>query len=949
MGLAFLLMSILKNQALTFVLLLGYIVGTLIFFQNKFYYLFDYMAFNIPLSRSEVVGFANLQTVLTHRAIYLFLGLGFICLTIYLLQRLPQSKKGTYFTLILGVAFVLSGSLLGINYVSQLLNNQEKQKQMIALNNQHVNTPRLNVNQHHIQLQQLANGYKATSEITGTPNRSGNQLVFVLNPSLQVTSVQLQQQQLQIKRKNHLILVQLPKTFIISDTIQLTMKYQGTINENICYPDVDLTTKMKRRSDFLFDIDKKFAFTESNYLLVTPETYWYPISGVGYSTTDATWFHKDFIRFRLTVKPLAGLTPISQGKCDTINHQYQFTPEQPLTQMALAIGNYEKKQLQVDSTTLNVWYFKGHDYFSNKLPALKDTLNKVLADRLHTFENEKRLPFLFPRMNFVEVPIQFTSFPRIWTTEQEVTQPEMVLLPEKLATLKGDLDWKKRKERRQWWSHNKKTDEEWQLEVLDDFIESFTREKGDSKWKQKKGGDYNISFARNPYYQFAQLFSFNYNLNAPKMPIMNRVLEAYINNRNVQQNSSWVRNRNGISKEEKVNLLLQKHSFAELLTDKKYKENITDVIQLKADVLFNKLKNEIGEDKFDAFLNELLQKYQFKNLNFDTFSNILKTKFNISVNQYLDKWFNQKEVPQFLCSTPKAIEVKDGEEMHSRVELKITNYSNVAGIVQLYFSTREGRRRGRRRKTTVKNDITRLVELKPHETKEIYVMLDEKPSTLWINTLISKNLPSKIKYKFNKVVKDRKAKPIESIKTINKPVNLVASNEIIVDNEDANFSTEGHSPEGLLQKWLLNDNTNQQEDFKYKGFKLWGSPVNWTLTTHTGFFGKFVRSAYYLRKGNGDKKAIWKVPIKKAGFYEVQYYVYKHRGLGHGVKGECHFTILHDGSKEEQMLTLRKCEDGWSVIGTYYFDEGEARVELTNETDAYLIVADAVKFVQLKN
>ena len=48
-GLAIFLMLVLKNQALTFVLLLGYIGLTVFYIEDKFYYLFDYMAYSLPL------------------------------------------------------------------------------------------------------------------------------------------------------------------------------------------------------------------------------------------------------------------------------------------------------------------------------------------------------------------------------------------------------------------------------------------------------------------------------------------------------------------------------------------------------------------------------------------------------------------------------------------------------------------------------------------------------------------------------------------------------------------------------------------------------------------------------------------------------------------------------------------------------------------------------------
>ena len=62
-GLAIFLMLVLKNQALTFVLLLGYIGLTVFYIEDKLYYLFDYMAYSLPLVKSSIVGFSNWEVI----------------------------------------------------------------------------------------------------------------------------------------------------------------------------------------------------------------------------------------------------------------------------------------------------------------------------------------------------------------------------------------------------------------------------------------------------------------------------------------------------------------------------------------------------------------------------------------------------------------------------------------------------------------------------------------------------------------------------------------------------------------------------------------------------------------------------------------------------------------------------------------------------------------------
>ena len=54
-GLSFFMMVILRNQAITFIILLGYIASTLFFLTNKYNFIFDYMAFKLPLMYSDLI------------------------------------------------------------------------------------------------------------------------------------------------------------------------------------------------------------------------------------------------------------------------------------------------------------------------------------------------------------------------------------------------------------------------------------------------------------------------------------------------------------------------------------------------------------------------------------------------------------------------------------------------------------------------------------------------------------------------------------------------------------------------------------------------------------------------------------------------------------------------------------------------------------------------------
>ena len=77
LGLTIFVMSLVRNQAVTFIVLLGYIAVVIFYLKEKVFYLFDYMAFRFPMLKSSIAGFVKLDMILIHRGIYFMLGMVF--------------------------------------------------------------------------------------------------------------------------------------------------------------------------------------------------------------------------------------------------------------------------------------------------------------------------------------------------------------------------------------------------------------------------------------------------------------------------------------------------------------------------------------------------------------------------------------------------------------------------------------------------------------------------------------------------------------------------------------------------------------------------------------------------------------------------------------------------------------------------------------------------------
>ena len=93
----------------------------------------------------------------------------------------------------------------------------------------------------------------------------------------------------------------------------IVITYAGTIDEDFCYLDIPAELLQEKFSVNQFNIDKKYSFQNKNFVLFTPETYWYPRPGVAYSSENPDWQRVFFSNYRLEVKTINGLKALSQG------------------------------------------------------------------------------------------------------------------------------------------------------------------------------------------------------------------------------------------------------------------------------------------------------------------------------------------------------------------------------------------------------------------------------------------------------------------------------------------------------------------------------------------------------------------------------------------------------------------------------------------------------------
>ncbi len=207
LGLAFVLMSLIRNQAITFLLLLG-IAGLDIFYLwFRMGYIFDYMAFGLPLFKSGVVGFDNLEAIINQRLIFLFIGLSLVMATILLFKRLPQSHFYRALSYILMVLFFAAGGVCAFNTYKLYSDDIEEKEKIIDANRKFEERLFASTAYESIDLTHNGESIEAAAalKIINENDKPLDSYLFSLNPSLKILKVSSAGKELSFTLTNHIL------------------------------------------------------------------------------------------------------------------------------------------------------------------------------------------------------------------------------------------------------------------------------------------------------------------------------------------------------------------------------------------------------------------------------------------------------------------------------------------------------------------------------------------------------------------------------------------------------------------------------------------------------------------------------------------------------------------------------------------------------------------------
>lgn len=1029
-GLTIFLGSLIRSQAAVYLLTISAVFLSLVVVGPRWHYILDAFGFHTPVLYSDFIGLGNGAELLMLRGAYLLLGLGLVLGATLLMKRLGQSPGlnravGVAAAACAGLALVLGGLYLGGKSADGNFRAAVK-----AESRDVAGTPTLTLETCDLKVKTQGSRLAASADLTlANPGQAAlKTIVLTLNPGLRVTECKGDSGTFVFRQKHHILMVEIPEGIAPGGRIHLSVAYAGTIDERYCYLDVDDAKRDAALRIWFVAIPKRYAVVSPSYVQLTPESGWVPRPGLPEALLFPAGIKRDYARTSLTVTVPEGLTAISQGAPETKpagrETQFIFKPETPLPQLSLTIGRYEKKTIDVDGVRYGLYLLAGHDRFTPQLKDVAPEIPQLIKQLKDAYEVLLGLNYPFHQFSLVETPIQFTSYNRLWTMAQEQVQPQITFLPEMGVFLTGaDLRvgggaGAARGARAGGGVAGARAGgaqagpKDIQRMLFNRFVQSNLIS------ASATGGGFGGAFAargaaplglqvdsnsESSFNIFPNFLAFTTHYDIPEWPLLGFATESYVRERIGGQTAGMMRLALGNSAQDNINKYLTDHSLEDAVqTAGRGKEPVSQILQEKGKALLILIRAKLGAEDFDDKLLRFLKERRFQPIPRKAVDDLMAGLGRLDLDATIASWYRDKGLPGFLFDDVETYRVVDKEKTKFQVKFRVTNPTDKEGVIKINLATlggggARGGGMGGGLGVAASAPETRTVLVPPRTVKDVGIVTERASAMTTIDTSISRNLPGVFTLPFSnqptkpgvKAFDGETARPYV-------PPTPGADGEYVIDNEDAGFKLPAKGRENWLRSAVRRIVAPDAVEGDYvSAIGLVNPPDNWEPIILQSFYGRFVRSAFVKKSGNGASKVAWTVDLAAPGTYNLYFY---YEGLGAGLgrggamrgmaggggramiggpggpptggqgqgggrntaaaaqgargpnaarmqPGKKHFLVRHGSRIEEIVIDLKEAQIGWTLIGSFPLEAGENRIEMTDKNEESFVLADAVKWV----
>lgn len=923
-GLTLFISSATRSQALTITVIAVLFSLFYLFGRFRYNYLLDFMAFDLPLVRSEITGIYGIESILVQRLIWLLSGIAFAFLSILFFDRLPGSRRLVGLNMMLGFIPAVITIVMVVCYIDDYNTERKSKEYYISLNKRYSDHPYLSITKMDISLDYRNRLIQCNSDIL-LVNDSGypsDTLILSLNPSLEVTRVMVGNKEKNYFRKSNFILIPIDSCLQQGDTSRVAISYFGKPGECYYNPAVEPGHTALEREIGRIKTKGRQIFLTDNFLLLTPELNWYPVTGTNPFLSGPLFARTDYCIYKMAVTTQEGLIPVSQGNKSVSDGIYYFQNDKPLPGITLVAGRYDQMSVNVDSIDYQVYVTGKKEYYLNQFQNLSDTLAGVISSIMSDLENRFNTYYPYNNLKIVEVPADYQSIPGVYNYSRSEVQPAMVLLPERLCTLgEGHFRSGMRNQRKGMEEAGLiVTDKELELSALKRFINSTMVRGSEVSFEDK------IATVMPSRYSISSNFwNFTLQFKSKTIPGINNLLLSRLQRINLP-GQVFARSYNkGIYETDQAALLLNNNSYKDMLTTGQRNSNLRILIDAKADQLWNFYSYLVGKENWETGLYDYLNRNRFTTIDFDELTDEVCRRFGVNNTGFPAAWIDSPECQVIRITGLDCCRILTGEREAYNVKITISNEGDSPAIAEYDLSGKK---------------VSGIVFLKPHQSKRIGIISYSKPKTIKINTGISVNIPGVIEMACD-FPAGIYGDCFEGEAEVAPPDFYDNNSEIIIDNEDKGFFTGCNTYERKIDRITGTRNYLRPE---YTGEVDQSIPYSkWQKVASGQFYGEYIHSAVYSLNNDLDCFAGWSAMNYEPGIYDLYYYLYRKGGYSNE---EMHFSVCTGSGTDRIIFIAKGAERGWNRLGSFYLESDSVIVRLEKVEHSNIILADAIKWIK---
>ncbi len=785
--------------------------------------------------------------------------------------------------------------------------------------------------------------------------------LFSLNPGIVVEEVaEATGGELEFTHEDGLLDIRLPSTLQPGQEISLGVLARGQPSRGFAFLDAFASPydiKASKANIYLLGFEP-LTFT-GDFVALLPGASWLPAPGSEVGRDDARKRPRDFFTLDLGVDLPEGWLVAGPGRrrdgdpAPEGMASFRFSPPAPVPAVALVAGPFESRSVEIAGILFEILVHPTHidniDFFADAAGEINDRI----AQRL---EDAAALGLTYPYDGFtlVEIPNSLRTYAGGWRMGSTMAPPAMALLKESsLPTARFDVQFSDPES----FKDREGGIERAKLERLEEFF-----------WNDFLGGNIHTAAALNFFpYQTSGAgaeglpFDFLFETLASRLVVDNpgyfsaHIFLATGGEFNAIINGVVTRwfvsgGPQGLTTmaDAMIAAMTQRLEVWDAVLDVSLANldpwedprRTIDVLTLKGDAMARSMLDGFGRQKVAELLIALRERFEGRTFDRDDVIEV-GNELGMDLEPFLAVWLDETDLPGFLLEKSEVFRLTDAEDGSPRYQilLGVRNDEAADGMLRVNYVAGETGGQG----DDAQRGQSEPILVPSNSGVEIGLVTSKPPTSLTVSPYLSLNRePFAVEVENIDQEDLRDEEPFRGVRNVESPE--VTEVAIVVDDLDSGFEVQDDRKKPWWRFGGGGDDATDQGLPSLDALRFGSPPDRWSRRIHPEAWGKYRHTMAAVRAGEGDCRAVFAAQVPRAGPWELELHMPWTGEQIRSLSGTWSFAIEDSSGRREVTFNTSAATEGWNSLGNFEIAEGDVRVELSNETDASLVIADAIRW-----